>query len=193
MEVPGYSLPERDRSDVYFTIGRQATDDGLSLENALAKLGYITTQDSGPGDIPIFSVMNHFDSTRIVTLTGKVGKVVTKTEHDESYESGFDCHPDPYPPHCTLPFIEMGNDYEITGITQDEIHAKVNILIPWKLTQIALDLKPYARPEEFKPGLVLGSWEGFLDSHPALGSSEAIILFQKFDDGWRIVDENGNS
>jgi hypothetical protein len=191
--IPGYGLPDGDLADVYFTMGRQATDSGLSLESALAKLGYVTIQDGGPGEIPIFSIKHHFDSTRIVTLTGRVGKVVKKDEHYESYESGFECHPDPYPPQCTLPLVEMGNDFEITGITQDEIHAKVDILIPWKLTPLALALKPLAKADESKPNVLGDPWQRVLNSRSESGSSEATIFFQKFDDGWRITDVNGNS
>ena len=37
------------------------------------------------------------------------------------------------------------------------------------------------------------SWEHFLDSRPDSGWGAAVIKFQKFDDGWRIVDSTGQS
>jgi hypothetical protein len=98
--------------------------------------------------------------------------------------------------------LESAKDYKNTGIVQDETQAKVNVLTPWKLTEFGLELKPYAavqaNEEKFKessydPYWGLYPWEHFLNSHAASGESPATILFQKFDDGWRIVDEAGKS
>jgi hypothetical protein len=102
------------------------------------------------------------------------------------------------------PLIEVGQDYKITGIVQDEVHAKVNILIPWKVTKFGLELRPYAidvQRREVKLGIksdyviypTLYSWEHLLNSHGDSGMSPATILFQKFDDGWRIVNVDGKS
>ena len=193
LEVPGFRLHESDHSSEYFTLGRQATHDGLSLENALAKLGYITIEDGGSGDIPVFSTKQHFDSTRIVTLTAKVGEAVTKTGDRKFFQTGFECQTEPYPPQCDLLLVAMGKDYEITGITQDALHAIVKIRIPWKLTPLALELKPLAERDAGVPLSPYDTWQKFLNSRPAAGGSEATIFFQKFDDGWRIVGENGNS
>ena len=55
-------------------------------------------------------------------------------------------------------------------------------------------MKPsLARSQDYPRYEVLYPWEHTLNSHAESGNSPATILFQKFDDGWRIVDENGKS
>ena len=65
---------------------------------------------------------------------------------------------------------------------------------------MALDLKPFAQAlvnGDYESGYykypALYGWEQFLNSHSESGNSPATILFKKFDDGWRIVDETGKS
>jgi len=193
--VPGYELPDSYRSTALLRLGRIGADLEMPLESALLKLGYITLQDAGPADLLEGAVTMHWNKTVIVSLTDKVGKVVGRTPNTENgatYQNGFECPTEPRPV-CSLPLVEIGRDFQITGIIQDQIHAKVNILIPWKLTQLGLDLKPYAKSDENKPLYDFELWEKFLNSHSASGSDPATILFQKYDDGWRIVDMNGSS
>jgi hypothetical protein len=92
--------------------------------------------------------------------------------------------------------------YTVTGIVQDETHAKVNILIHLKLTTFALELHAASvqdgesklrRKSDYKDYPRLYPWESFSNSHAKSGGSPATILFQKYDDGWRIVDETGKS
>jgi hypothetical protein len=150
--VPGLTLPSDDHESIlgqFFPVGRT---DGQpeAIEDALAKLGYITIQDGGPGlvDQGAFGrayglQYRHADSTRVISLTEKIGK---PTAVKGWYSAGFQCYEEPNPTLCNLPVsIEAAEkDYQITGITQDDVHAKVNILIPWKLTQFAVGLKPFA-------------------------------------------------
>ncbi len=199
--VPTYGLPSSEFNDESIDIGRIGIDPdlpefGVSLLNALAKVGYLTIKDAGPGDAAHHSETKHYDSTRLIDLTSKIGRIVAKTKDNETYDTGFVCFPVPNPHACVLPdFIDRELKYDITGITEDGIHAKVNLLMDWKLSRIALELKPYARPSEGETErrYHLDSWEEFLNSHPVAGSTQATILFQRFDDGWRIVDENGKS
>ena len=194
---PGYEL-----SGGYYynynpllSIGRVGADVEKPLEKALESLGYVTLQDAGPADIPIAETTQHFDSTVIVSLTDKVGRVVGGIPNSKSgitYQSGFECLPAPAA-ICNLPLVEISNDYKVTGIVQDQIHARVDILIPWRLTQLGIALKPYAKSDEGKSDYDLEFWEKFLNAHSASGDDHAEILFQKFDDGWRIVDGNGKS
>jgi hypothetical protein len=172
--------------------------------NALSGLGYVSVQEEGPKKALVAGSALSYSHSRTVRLTQKVG-TATKTGYSVDYDSGFSCYPEPNPTQCSLPtLIDMGKDYQITGIVQDDTHAKVNILISWKLTRIGLELKPYAlavETNEDKLGIerdyytyaALYAWEHFLNAHSASGSSPATILFQKFDDGWRIVDEGGKS
>ena len=196
-EAPDYGLPAKDFSYNSFDLGRQGVDPDSpdSLENALAQLGYIAIQDSGPGDLTRASVTRHFDATRIVRLTPRMGNVVNKTDHDETYQTGFTCYPEPTPKICDLPdLLEKDRDYQITGIAEEGTHAKVNIVIFWKLSPLALELKRFVEPHKDQAGPLLSeSWDTFLSSHSSSGSTRATILFQKFDDGWRIVDEHGRS
>jgi hypothetical protein len=198
--VPGYGLTGQDLNvQDYFSLGHHTispTIDGsmyFPLINALNKAGYISVQEGGPEDEHFAGSTVHYDRSRSVSLTQKAG-TAKKTGYSEDFTTGFSCYPEPNPTQCNLPpLIETGKDYQITGITQDEIHAKVNIQIPWKLTQIGLELKPYARPYGQPPDSYRASWEEFLNAHGASGNSAATILFQKFDDGWRITDEDGKS
>jgi len=200
--VPGFTLPQDDHEGMlgqYFPVGRT---DGQpeAIEDALVKLGYIAIQDGGPGlvDQGAFGhdygpQYRHADSTRIISLTEKVGK---PTSVKGWYSVGFHRYEEPNPTQCDLPAsIEtIGNDYQITGITQDDVHAKVNILIPWRLTPFGVGLKPFASAlNASKPENITADWAKFLNAHALSGSSPATILFQKFDDGWRIVDEQGRS
>ncbi len=173
------------------------------LLDALSKMGYVTVQEEGPKDIVFAGTALHYSHSRTVRLTQKVGNVA-KTGYSEDYSSGFSCYPSPDFAQCNLPpLLETGKDYTITGIVQDETHAKVNILIPWKLTKFGLELQPYAasvranedklKESDYYLYSVLYPWEHFLNSHASSGGSPATVLFQKFDDGWRIVDENGKS
>lgn len=208
--VPGLTLPEDDQlTSPSFSIGHIGVTSSTSdhdLLNALDELGYISMRDTGPGDVSSkgFPAI-HYDSTRDVSVTAHAGSI-TKTEYSEDYSTGFSCYPEPQPTQCNLPPLIDADEghYEITGIVQDEVHAQVHILIPWKLTTFGLELKPFAAEiekdalnhEGFSDYYVypaLYSWERFLNSHGVSGKSPATIQFQKFDDGWRVVDENGKS
>lgn len=181
----------------------KSPDDEDYLLDTLNKMGYVTVQEEGPKSIIYGGTTLNYAHSRTVRLTQKVGTAVTKGD-SQDYAVGLSCFPAPTFAQCSLPpLIESGKDYTITGIVQDETHAKVNILIPWKLTKFGLELKPYAasvqanEDNQKESGYylypALYPWEHFLNSHAASGGSTATILFQKFDDGWRIVDENGNS
>jgi hypothetical protein len=136
-----------------------------------------------------------------VSFTDKAG---TRKAYDFgilSYSTGFSCYPAPDFHQCDLPFF-LDSDvdwtqYRITGIVQDQTQAKVNILIPWKMSKFAMELRPYAVEFAKNPAYdkveCFCAWAHYLNSHPLSGESAATIRFQKFDDGWRIVDENGNS
>lgn len=202
--VPGFSLSANDRFQmlgVYISFGR--TDQSNALETALVKMGYVTVKDGGPGLIDNGAIgrdgylpqYRHADSTHIVSLTEKAGNPTVSTL-GVTYPVGFMCYDAPNPTQCDLPpFIErVDKGYQITGITQDEVHAKVNITIPWKLTPFAIELKPYAAAlDTSKPDYTMAEWAKYLNAHASSGGSPATILFQKFDDGWRIVDEQGRS
>jgi hypothetical protein len=218
--VPGFELPSDYDSetlhssfslDVHEQYGelvsqkpRSPSDAAYTLD-ALSKMGYITVQEEGPKSVVSSGTVLNYAHSRTVRLTQKVGTNPTNTGYSQDYPSGFSCYPIPALSQCSMPnLLEMEKGYKITGIVQDAIHAKANILIPWKLTSFGLALKPYATAIEaiedkrgsdssyhLYPDLY--GWEHFLNSHAASGSSPATILFQKFDDGWRIVDENGKS
>lgn len=177
-----------------------------NLLYALNKLGYVTIQEEGPKTTIYAGVPLHYLHSRTVRLTDRVG-TAKSTGHSRDYTSGFDCYPSPTFGQCSIPPLIETDDasFRVTGIVQDETHAKVNILIPWKLTQIGTELKPFAadvRAREDKLDLgksnyhaypALYSWEHLLNERSQSGESPAVILFQKFDDGWRIVNEDGKS
>jgi len=213
--VPGFELPPDDTvAPASFELvehkeyGNLSFEPGLSLDevgdghllDALRTLGYITAKEEGPKSVVTEGTTLSYSHSHTVRLTQKVGTIV-KTAYSADYDTGFSCYPEPNPDQCNLPpLLDIDKDnYKITGIVQDSAHAKVNILIPWRLTKFGLELKAYARPgvdtylstHDLKD--VRDPWEEFLNSHSASGSAPATILFQKFDDGWRIVDENGKS
>lgn len=220
--VPGFGLPAADENPTagesfelaehkeYGPLTSLANDATKTPESeefileALSKLGYITVTEEGPKTVIFGGARLSYSHSRTVRLTSKVG-TAKATGYSEDYATGFSCYPEPSPSQCSLPsLVEVGKDYEITGIVQDETHAKVNVLISWKLTSFGLALQPFAKTiqadEDKRTGIsdyytyaALYPWEHFLNTHAATGSSPAAILFQKFDDGWRIVDENGKS
>ena len=189
-DVIGVSLPNVPDSDGF-------------LLDALSRVGYVTIEQNGPKVVMMEGAPWHYAKSRTVRLTPKIG-TAKAILGGVQYSTGFTCYPDP-PRFCALPPLAEADEehYEITGITQDGIHARVSISIPWKLTQLGRELKSFAEQEEqaidhASPGAYgdypdLYSSEHFLYSHADAGSSPATILFQKFDDGWRIVDENGKS
>jgi hypothetical protein len=203
--VPGFVLASDDREPefgLYISFGRTDRQPD-ALEAALVNMRYLAIKDEGPGLIDNGSIgsdgylpkYRHANSTRLITMTEKAGKPTTSA-HDVLYPLGFECYEAPNPTQCNLPALieRVDGGYQITGITQDEAHAKVNILIPWKLTAFAMELKPYARAlDTRKPDYMMAEWAKYLNAHAPTGSSPAAILFQKFDDGWRIVDEQGHS
>jgi hypothetical protein len=181
----------------------RSSDDNLLY--ALNDLGYVNVQEEGPKTVFVYGTPLSYAHSRSVRLTEKVG-APKGTGYSQEYASGFSCYPPPNFTQCSIPpLIEMGHDYKITGIVQDDTHAKVNILIPWKLTALGLALQPYAKSIEVSENKLdagksdyydypaLYAWEHLLNSHTGAGNGPATILFQKFDDGWRIVDENGKS
>lgn len=220
--VPGFRLPDADENPTagesfelathkeygpLTSLGNDPTKTPESEEftlDALSKLGYITVTEEGPKTVVFEGSRLSYSHSRTVRLTSRVG-TAKATGYSEGYATGFSCYPEPSPSQCSLPpLIEVGKDYEITGIVQDEIHAKVNFLISWKLTSFGLALQPFAKTiqanEDKRTGIsdyytyaALYPWEHFLNTHAAAGNSPATILFQKFDDGWRIVDEKGTS
>ena len=217
--VPGYELPFTDSGmDRIFRQGERlhygdavaipghprSPDSEDYLVNALGKLGYISVQEQGPTSVLVNGDPLRYPQSRAIKLTSKVG--VAKTSgYSEDFATGFSCYPPPAYSQCETPgLFESTNNFEITGIVQDETHAKVNILIPWKLTDFGAQLKPYAEQvaqnekqfgidSSFDSYPALYGWEHFLISHGNEGKEPAEILFQKFDDGWRIVDSNGKS
>jgi hypothetical protein len=215
--VPGFAIADQTGGSDTFPLVEHKEYGNLTFEhepkapseedyllNALSAIGYVSVQEEGQKSIVYGGSTLHYSHSRTVRLTPRVGNV-TKTGYSRDFASGFSCYPEPNPTQCSLPpLIDVGKNYQITGITQDEIHAKVNILIPWKLTAIGVELKPYAESVEKNEGKLgiesgyyryaaLYGWEHFLNAHSASGSSPATILFQKFDDGWRITDESGKS
>lgn len=215
--VPGFELPEDDvlseqiiHLDAHVAYGRldfenkgQSPDSEEYFVDALSKIGYVSVQEEGPKTVPVTGTPLHYSHSRTVRLTPKVG-AETRTRNDKTYASGFSCYPAPDFAQCnTPPVIEIDNGYTITGIVQDEIHAKVNILISWKLSKFGSELKPYAAAvqaneaklerSDYDKYPALYPWEQFLNDHGISGRSPATILFQKFDDGWRIVNEHGES
>ena len=88
--------------------------------------------------------------------------------------------------------VENSHLHRFTGITQDEVHAKVMVHIPWKLTTFALEIKTSSGPERQIDGYI-APWEELLRNHGASGASDSVIPFQKFDDGWRITDKDGKT
>jgi hypothetical protein len=191
--VPGFVLAE---SDTYYTVdevqlGRYGVSTGswgpgqTVLANALAKTGYVTAIDGGPINETIGQFTFNAKTSRTVALTQKGASAFGYVSVPAPTMQG----------QAHLPELSALDDgYEVTGIVQDGVRAKVNILIPWHLTRIALDIQPYARKGDYSSGRDdRWLWEKFLDNRPASGTSAATILFQKFDDGWRIVDEDGKS
>ena len=91
--VPGYKLVDdcdSCLSDLSFAIGQVIPTHEPSLEDGLAKLGYIKIQGSGP----IEWAQGQILKTTLVTLTEKVGKIVGETQGDKNgmfYQSGFHC------------------------------------------------------------------------------------------------------
>ncbi len=210
--VPGFSLPSDESPGLMMGIfhfeqhkGFDNSSSDMSERNlayALASLGYVQAKDDGPTTEIFNGTKLSYPHSLTVVPGPKLGPV-TSTDYSRHFASGFQCYPAPRFDQCQPPpFIEVGkDDFKITGIVQDETHAKVNVLIPWKLTPLAVALKPFAADVEkhadtdsdYYRYAALFAWEHFLNAHAATGSSPAVILFQKFDDGWRIVDENGKS
>jgi hypothetical protein len=218
--VPGFDIGEMHSDTTTFTLDdhkeygnviglshmpRVPDSEGFLL-NALSRLGYVTIEQDGPKVVMAEGSPWHYAQSRTVRLTPKVG-TARITLGGVEYSTGFTCHPVP-PNFCALPPLAEADEeqYEITGISQDDIHARVSLSIPWKLTQLGRELKPFAEQVEkeavddapmdnnaYNDYPALYDWEHFLNSHADAGSSPATVLFQKFDDGWRIVDENGKS
>jgi hypothetical protein len=192
--VPGYSLPEDDYASAGIFHLQKAngfddqSDDENSLDLALAQIGYVTYESGGPVTSEYEGTKIPYSHSRTVQFTTKVGPMQDDDSH--YYSSGFHCYPPPLFTQCeTPPLIETLGSFKVTGITQDESRAKVDILIDWKLTDFGSQLKPFAT----NPSGEAPNWAQFLDAHNLTGSSPATILFQRYDDGWRIVDANGNS
>jgi hypothetical protein len=153
--IPGFNLASNDTEPVssYIHVGdhvgyfdsKPVGED--YLREALVKMGYLTvTEGGGPVSEKIIlgGKIDHPHS-RSVHFTDKAGtSIIDKTKQ---YSSGFDCYPPPEYGQCNIPsLIDVDwQHYAITGIVQDEIHAKVNILIPVRLTPFALELKPFAK------------------------------------------------
>jgi len=215
--VPGFTLPQDDYdSEAIFHVEEhkeygpltfqkdESPDEEDYLDTALARLGYISLQENGPMSRVSSGIKLDYSHSRTVQLTNQIGSI-KNTGYSREYSSGFSCYPAPQFDQCnTPPLIEMLGSFTITGIVQDEIHAQVNILIDWRLTAFGLQLKPFAAQvaesekrfgddSKYESYPALYSWAHFLNEHPNSGSSPAKILFQKFDDGWRIVDSNGKS
>jgi hypothetical protein len=216
--IPGFELPSEDQESgpifhlqnhesygpLIFDKKDESPDEEDYLVNALSQLGYVTVQENGPTSKIVFGSKLEYSHSRSVALTSKVG-ALKDTGYSRNYSAGFSCYPSPDFKQCNSPdLIEQSKSFIITGITQDQVRAEVHVLIDWKLTPFAQELKPYATEaikNENKFGddskvdryPALYSWIHFLNDHAATGSSPATILFQKFDDGWRIVDSNGNS
>lgn len=176
------------------------------LREALLRMGYIAVKDEGPTTESFQGFPLHYPKSRTVTLTARAGTIKSTTSYSRMYSSGFNCYPAPDFHQCSTPLLidPDQENFKITGITQDAVHASVNVLIPWKLTDFGRELKTYAI--EFKKredGLGIDSdlvqypelyaWMTSLANHPDAGASPATVLFQKFDDGWRIVDQSGKS
>lgn len=174
---------------------------------ALRDSGYITIKEGGPVAETVAGSQITYDHSRTIRLTSKVGTVIDANDSRKLYSTGFSCYPAPDFHQCDMPpLIQIdGTHFIVTGIVQpDESHAKVNISIPWKLTGFGKELQPFAKnvaQREDKLGTnssfytyaSLYAWEHFLNRVSDSGSSSATILFQKFDDGWRIVDDKGKS
>jgi hypothetical protein len=176
-DVPGYRVLPVPLVGL-FSLGPQESSSISPLEAALVNLGYIKIDDH---------VRKNKNAPNIgtVSLTEKVGAVIREARgamNEVTYQNGFKCLSDPSIPsfetQCFLSLVEVGHDYQITGITQEGIHARVEIVIPWKLTKLGLDLKAYARLNKDLPDF---------DGCAASGTGSAVILFQKYDDGWRII------
>jgi len=220
-KVPGFELPKEDTvasstfelaehkeyselATNHDSVSAKSPSNNEYIIETLNKLGYITVQEEGPKTVYFYGTALKYAHSRTIRLTGKMGSS-KDTGYSRDFASGFNCYPPPDYHQCNMPpLIVMGQDYKVTGIVQDETHAKVNILIPWKLTTLGSELKPYAldiRKREDSLGFnsdyynysELYSWEHLLNNHDDSGMSPAVILFQKFDDGWRIVDANGKS
>jgi hypothetical protein len=154
--VPGFQLASEDEedSDSVFQIadhevyGDLVTDNGTRspndedyLVNALGKMGYVTVAEEGPKGKLVGGITLHYAHSRSVHLTQKVG-AVTMTGYSKNYESGLSCYPPPEFSQCNAPpLVEIGKDYTITGIVQNETQGRVNVLIPWKLTRFGMDLR----------------------------------------------------
>jgi hypothetical protein len=176
-DVPGYRVLPIPLVGL-FSLGPQQSSSISPLEAALANLGYLKIEDQVRRN-------KNAPSIGTVSLTEKVGKIIREvrgTVNEVTYQNGFMCLTNPSIPsfetQCFLSLVETGHDYQITGISQEGIHARVEIVIPWKLTQLGLDLKAYARLNKDLPDF---------DSCAASGTGSAVILFQKYDDGWRII------
>jgi len=174
---------------------------------ALAQLGYITVQPSGPLTVKYDQSPSstHFDKSRVVNFTprAEVGTDSTKMTSDNV----FYCYAkNTNGSQCNLPAftVEHPAQFKITGIVQDDAtHAKVRVLIPWELTPFAKELKPIAARVDKQRLSVLGtdyykdfitdSWPATLSRSADSGAYPATVLFQRYDDGWRIVDSNGQS
>jgi hypothetical protein len=217
-QVPGFELPDHDDSpsttvfhlDTHKEYGSLASihtekspDSEDNLVNALGKIGYVTVQQEGPMTKMFYGHPITYTHSRTVRFTPKVGSP-HDTGYSRDYSTKFSCYPQPDFSQCNLPpLLEQGSGYSITGIVQDGTHAKVNLLIPWKLTPFAVELRPFALAIQQRETKLdespyytyaeLYAWEHFLNAHAPTGSSPATVLFQKFDDGWRIVDEAGKS
>lgn len=190
--IPGFKIADEDfpPRDLYFPIGEQTRSDLNHLVEPLLRLGYLSVKESESGN----------SHSKIVSFSDKAGRHETYS-FGNSYSSGFLCYPAPDFHQCDLPFLlDRETDwtrYKITGIVQDQTHAKVDILIPWKLSAFAIELRPYAAELKGRPDYDtypnFYGWAHYLNEHGTSGESAATILFQKFDDGWRIVDKDGNS
>ena len=122
----------------------KSTDSETNLVEALTRMGYVTVQEDGPKTVEFQGVPLHYLHSRTVRLAAKAG-TAKETGYSKDYSSGISCYPEPDFLQCNTPELgEMGEGYTITGIVQDETHAKVNLLIPWKLTAFGKELKPYA-------------------------------------------------
>lgn len=182
--LPGLSVDDTPSAD-HFELGLIPSpgDDGEgALYHALADAGYIRMQEAP-------ATRGNAAHQVFVTLTSKAGGALTVFDQT-IYDAGFRCmHTDGGGSECQLPpLLEVQpRDYRILHIAQDGDRARVKVMVALKLSQLALDLKPFVDAHGSSDDEA--GWQKAIRD-AGLESSAVTVFFKRFNDGWRVVDQS---
>ena len=185
------------------SIGEDGGSTGLEgdLRNALVEVGYLS-RTVGGAVTEIWDVDKnhpiHWSQSQFFTMTEKGKPFITGCKDVDSPTFSNQLKQQ----RCDFPKMsdQITRTFEVTGVSQlDDAHTDVHVLstLKWHLTPFAQSLRSIARKldDPGRSGWISGEWYCTLDYSPADGqrSFPSIIHFQRFDDGWRIVDKEGKS